>query len=316
MILAQKPPLTTSVKTATTTQYIKPTVTQAEAITAQQAALAAVTPATDAESVAVQTQKDLLDNFATVDKQQSVVTTQYVAANPVNFTPSSASVEIGDAGAEAAIKALATDANRDKLVNAVKYGVDMWRLQAHFQNIQIMGQTAIGTPGCLTGPSLKPWITQAPGVYSATGYFKTLVNAVAEGVSVNFNLWMNSVTVPGLPWYPWFVAFPGPFAPPTPNIPMPLQICVSVNQSKLMSPSQVETALKSNLPSTFLLAEMDIFLYTTAVYLSNYFTTWLISQNVMMVMGMGPVPTYSPPYVPVGSVVNGYVIPSPGHLAA
>jgi len=35
----------------------------------------------------------------------------------------------------------------------------------------------------------------------------------------------------------------------------------------------------------------------------------------MMVMGMGPVPTFNPPYVPVGSVGNGYVIPSPGHLA-
>ena len=59
-----------------------------------------------------------------------------------------------------------------------------------------------------------------------------------------------------------------------------------------------------------------MFIYTVAVFLANYFVSWMSSQNVMMVMGLGPVPTFNPPYVPVGSVVNGYVIPSPGHLAA
>ena len=78
---------------------------------------------------------------------------------------------------------------------------------------------------------------------------------------------------------------------------------------------QLESAIKAALPSDFLLAEMDIFYFNLSVYLANHFTTWLCSQQVMMVMGMGPVPTYNPPYVPVGSVVNGYVIPSPGHLA-
>jgi hypothetical protein len=36
---------------------------------------------------------------------------------------------------------------------------------------------------------------------------------------------------------------------------------------------------------------------------------------VMMVMGQGPVPTFSPPYVPVGPVVSGTILPTPGHLA-
>jgi hypothetical protein len=33
-------------------------------------------------------------------------------------------------------------------------------------------------------------------------------------------------------------------------------------------------------------------------------------------MGSGPVPTYAPPYVPVGPVVMGDNIATPGHLMA
>jgi hypothetical protein len=97
---------------------------------------------------------------------------------------------------------------------------------------------------------------------------------------------------------------------------MPLMVCVSQNFNKLASPSQFETQIMANVPNDFKIAEMEMFIYTLGAHLTNYFLSWLSSQNVMMVMGMGPVPTFNPPYVPVGSVVNGYVIPSPGHLAA
>lgn len=204
---------------------------------------------------------------------------------------------------------------RDKYVNAVKYGVDMWRLQAHFSNITIMGQTAIGNPGCLQGPDIKHWIMQSPSVYNMQGEERVLAEAIAEGVATNFTQWQSLVTVPGLPWYPMFVAYPGPFAPPTPNIPMSLMVCVSQNFLKLASPTQLESSIKNVLPDTMRHAEADAFIYLLSVYLVNYFISWLSSQHVMMVMGMGPVPTYNPPYVPVGSVVNGTVIPSPGHLA-
>jgi len=209
-----------------------------------------------------------------------------------------------------------TDATRNDVVSAVKYGIDMWRLQAYFANITIMGQTAIGNSGCLQGPDIKPWISQAPSVYASTGYKKLLVDAVAAGVAENFKFWMDSVTVPGLPWYPIFAAFAGPFAPPMPNIPMPLIVCVSQNMNKLMSPTQMENAITARLPADMRTPEASLFLYPLSVNVANAFTTWLCSQQVMMVMGMGPVPTYNPPYVPVGAVVNGYVIPSPGHLAA
>jgi len=42
-------------------------------------------------------------------------------------------------------------------------------------------------------------------------------------------------------------------------------------------------------------------------------TMWKASQIVSMVMGTGPVPTFAPPYVPVGAVVGGSILPGP-HL--
>ena len=42
---------------------------------------------------------------------------------------------------------------------------------------------------------------------------------------------------------------------------------------------------------------------------------WLPQQQIMLVMGKGPVPTYAPPYVPVGPVIGGDNIAAPGHLA-
>jgi len=298
-------------------QVYKPIATQSEAISAQQTVLSSVVPKNYAEAAAVKTQQNLLNNYQSVENQQAVVSSAYVTSGAQTLVPSAYNTAaISQLDKEAQIKALATDANREKLLSAVKYGVDMWRLQAHFGSISIMGQTALGNPGCLTGPELKPWIMQAPGIYNATGYFKSLANAIAEAVASNFKQWLDFVTVPGLPWYPLFSAFPGPFAPPMPNIPMPLITCVSQHQNKLMSPTQIESAIKTALPAEFLLSEMDLFYFPLSVHIANHFTTWLCSQQVMMVMGMGPVPTFNPPYVPVGAVVNGYIIPSPGHLAA
>lgn len=299
-----------------TLSLTQPISTQSDAITAQQQALNSFVPKTDSETLALSTQKTLLSDYQSVENQQAVVNSSYAIGGTRTLYAADASASIAQPDTEAQIKALTTDENRQKLLNAVKYGVDMWRLQAHFANIQIMGQTAIGVPGCLQGPALKPWILQAPGVYNAVGYFRTLATAVADSVDANFKQWQDTVTVPGLPWYPMFVAVAAPFAPPTPNIPMPLMVCVSQNFNKLATPSQIETVIKAHLPGEFNIAEMDMFVYVVSVYLVNYFVSWMSAQNVMMVMGMGPVPSFNPPYVPVGPVVNGYVIPSPGHLAA
>lgn len=310
--------LTTGVsKTPSTTQIIEPITDTKQAVTIQQQALQGIKPTSLTESAAVSKQSGTLSNIESIQNQQlRVETAQTVQSSQslaAQIAGTNSSLQQADINAQ--VKALATVETRDKLLSAVRYSVDMWRLQAHFCNIQIMGQTATGGPGCLQGPDLKPWITQAPSVYNTSGYLKTLSNAVADAVSMNFKQWQDMVTVPGLPWYPMLVAVAAPFAPPVPNIPMSLMVCVSQNFAKLATPSQLDNSIQSFLPAEMRIAEMTVFTYMLSAHLVNYFMSWLSSQNVMMVMGMGPVPAFNPPYVPVGPVVNGYVIPSPGHLA-
>lgn len=43
---------------------------------------------------------------------------------------------------------------------------------------------------------------------------------------------------------------------------------------------------------------------------------WLAAQQVNQVIGMGLVPAFAPPYVPVGPVVGGSIVGTPGHLRA
>jgi hypothetical protein len=46
------------------------------------------------------------------------------------------------------------------------------------------------------------------------------------------------------------------------------------------------------------------------------FLSWLPQQQVSLVLGKGPIPTFAPPFVPAGPVVAGDVISAPGHLMA
>ena len=201
----------------------------------------------------------------------------------------------------------------DSLTDAVKYSWDLWKLQAKFVGLKIMGPTAIGTPGCLDGPSLESNIKNAPSVVAWTGAHAQMRDAFAAGLQNSWVEWQRLVTVPGLPWYPAFAAFPGPMAPPMPNVPTPLIACVSAGMSAMATPAK----LKQNLTQK-LAGKMDFhdqFSDAMAEMIAAAFTLWLPAQMVTQVMGKGPIPTFAPPYVPVGPVVNGDNIAIPGHLA-
>ena len=53
-----------------------------------------------------------------------------------------------------------------------------------------------------------------------------------------------------------------------------------------------------------------------ATVLALAFMMWLPQQQVMLVMGKGQIPTFAPPFVPVGPVMAGDNIAAPGHLMA
>jgi hypothetical protein len=206
------------------------------------------------------------------------------------------------------------------MFNAVTYSHTMWKLQAKFQNLKVNALTALGTPGCLDGPSLEDNIKNAPMCAAYTGNKAKYRDAVAAGVSKCFKNWQDQVMVPGLPWYPAFVAFPGPMAPPMPNIPMPLITCVSAKMTDITVPGQMKqemiNAFDGDLKQKDKDKQYEAFFDAVDTVLAMAFLIWLPSQMVMLVLGKGPIPTFAPPFVPVGPVVMGDNIAIPGHLMA
>ena len=195
------------------------------------------------------------------------------------------------------------------MLDGVKYGHTMWSLQAGFRDLVVMAVSAIGQPGCLHGPNIEASILTSPQMASATGIGAEICHGVAKGVARCFFDWQENVTVPGLPWYPAFVAFPAPQAPPMPNIPMPLASCVSTRAHRITTPSQLEDEMYDAMPDDLKIQAVRTYLSGLASQIAMYFGIWLASQQVTMVMGMGPVPSFAPPYVPVGPVVGGSTIP-------
>ncbi|MDX9720759.1 MAG: hypothetical protein RBU37_08420 [Myxococcota bacterium] len=206
----------------------------------------------------------------------------------------------------------------DKMLDAIKFAHDMWRLQAKFDGLKIMAVCAIGTPGCLKGPELESSIKTAPSVAAWTGNMAKWRDAVAKGVSQCFKKWQDKVMVPGLPWYPAFAAFPGPQAPPMPNVPMPLITCPSAMMAEMTVPSKLRDAMVNALDSGCKDKDHDkhykSLFEAIGTVVSLGFTIWLVSQQINLVLGQGPIPTFAPPFVPVGPVVNGSNIAVPGHL--
>ncbi|MGM0576510.1 MAG: hypothetical protein ACQEXJ_12345 [Myxococcota bacterium] len=193
------------------------------------------------------------------------------------------------------------------MLDGFKKAVDMWKMQAGFQNLKVMAVSAIGQPGCLKGPDLAPLIKNF-SLPAATGNEAKWRDAIADGLARSWKEWQDKVMVPGLPWYPAFAAFPGPMAPPMPNVPMPLIACPSAGMAKMMP-----NALKSAMEQGYNLDDPDdqfgALAQAIAVAVSASFMAWLPMQQVMLVMGQGPIPTFAPPFVPVGPVVNGQNLP-------
>ncbi|MDB4968539.1 MAG: hypothetical protein JWN44_4228 [Myxococcales bacterium] len=206
----------------------------------------------------------------------------------------------------------------DTMLDAIGFAHNMWKLQAKFQNLQVMAVVAIGTPGCLDGPELESLIKNAPMCATFTGNKAKYRDAVAAGVSKCFKDWQGQVMVPGLPWYPAFAAFPGPMAPPMPNIPMPLIACPSAQMARIIVPSQLADEMKNALDGGMQRDDKDkqyeALFDAIATVLALAFLMWMPMQQVMLVMGKGPIPTFAPPFVPVGPVLGGDNIAVPGHL--
>lgn len=199
----------------------------------------------------------------------------------------------------------------DAAHDAAKLAVQQWQQQATLQG-RITAVSLVSTPGQLRGPSLDGTMRAQ---MIARGVPAFIADKFARVFGDAWKRWQDKYVVPGLPVYPAFAAFPGPQAPPMPNVPFPVGAGTSAELAALSVPA-LRNALLAQLPEAKSNKAAQQAIDTFAAAASSSFTAWLASCNVMNLMGKGPVPTFAPPYVPVGPVVNGDILQNPGSFMA
>ena len=181
----------------------------------------------------------------------------------------------------------------------------LWQSMATLNGVVINSVTATG--GSVTGPPLQPLIEQA---MAGAGVPAAVAKAFAAQVSSAWSAWASSLRVTGAPWYPAFAAVPSPVAPPTPNVPTPL-MALGGNAGPLSAASlkaSIRKALGTRADEPQASAAINEFADDFAARFAQYRASAMVTN----VLGTGPVPTFAPPYVPVGPVVNGHGNMTPG----
>lgn len=210
------------------------------------------------------------------------------------------------------------------MIDAASYAFNLWKPQLTFKNLKINGPVAVGSKGCLSEPTKFDKLFKSyPGHSAISGgkHFAKWRDAVGKGVASCLTKYVEGITVPGLPWYPAFAAFPGPMAPPVPNIPWPLISLPSAGLADITVPLKLKKAMIKNFPNNLAQSCKDesdkiheTIFGAIADTLAVGFMIWVSTQMVNLVMATGQIPSFAPPAVPVGPVVNGNNLPTPGHL--
>jgi hypothetical protein len=188
-------------------------------------------------------------------------------------------------------------------------GIGNWLSLASVAGVMINGPVGTLMPGNVIGPPLGPLIlATAP---KSTPQEMKYSNAIANAFGTAWQTWSTGLS--GVLMYPAFAAFPGPVAPPMPNVPMPLIAYASPGEA-LLAPAALKGAMLANLGDPTALHAMDLFDALSQAF-TPVFTVFKASTLVKNVLGMGPIPTFAPPFVPVGPVVCGVGNGPPGCLA-
>lgn len=195
----------------------------------------------------------------------------------------------------------------DDTCSAICSAWSQWQMATSMTGIIINAVTATG--GQLVGPPIgKLFLATAPKTSPMAMKYSM---AIGNTLDTAWAAFTATVKIPGLPLYPAFAAFPSPVAPPMPNVPVPFAALVQVPVS--ISPMLMKTQMIGMLgdPTAPFMAELfecicDAF--------DKCYQVWKVSTMVTNILGTGPVPTFAPPYVPVGPVVGGMGTMMPGGL--
>jgi hypothetical protein len=193
----------------------------------------------------------------------------------------------------------------DGIVSAICSAWSQWQSAATLVGVIVNAVTAAG--GQVVGPPMMPLImSSAPkGTPMELKYSTTIATVIG-------NQWLAytaAIKVPGMPWYPAFAAVPSPVAPPAPNVPCPVKAISTA--AALVGKSTMKGMMIGQHGDPKAQWHKEIFDSVCDAF-EKCHTIWEASTMVMNVLGTGPVPTFAPPYVPVGPVVGGVGNMTPG----
>lgn len=186
----------------------------------------------------------------------------------------------------------------DGICEAICSAWSQWQSMATLTGVIINAVTAAG--GQAVGPPWGPFILA--GAPKSTPQELKYSTAVANAIDAGWTAYQSSIKVPGLPWYPAFAAFPGPVAPPMPNVPVPVIALTQV--AAPVSKAQLKSTMIGCLGDPKAAHHAELFDCIADAF-EKCFTIWQASTMVTNVLGTGPIPTFAPPFVPVGPVVAG-----------
>ena len=191
--------------------------------------------------------------------------------------------------------------NWQKWLNGAKSGVTtavaVWTNVAKLKGVHVNAGMATG--GRIRGSFSSALVSAMVAGQGAPG---NVSSAFGAATAAAWSGWTRRVMVPGLPWYPSFTSWPGPMAPPMPNTPSPL---LAIAPGAFINPGSISSSIMGSLDENASDEGAAEAVQQFAQWLSLSFIIWAASSQVMLVMGQGPVPTFAPPYIPVGPVVGG-----------
>ncbi len=185
-----------------------------------------------------------------------------------------------------------------------------WQSAAMISGMVINGPAGMVPPGTLSSPVMMNTAMILATVVPGQGAnFMPMAKAVATGIETAWSAWEKGFTIQLQ--YPPFASVPAPTAPPTPNIPMPVITGSSIGDP-MMKKAALSGLMLANLSGVTPDDLTQLIFDTFADGFCMMFDIWKASTMVSNVMGTGPVPSFAPPFSPVGPVVGGTNIPSPG----
>jgi hypothetical protein len=193
----------------------------------------------------------------------------------------------------------------DGICSAICSAWGTWQSTATLVGVVISGPVA--TAGQVVGPPWTPLIL-ASGPKDTPSLMK-YTNVVANVLGAAWLAYTATIKVPGMPWYPSFAAVPSPVGPPTPNVPVPLSALTQVTSA--LDPAALKSQMVGMLADPTAPFHVNLF-EAIADAFDKCFKIWQPSTMVTNVLGTGPVPTFAPPFVPVGPVVGGVGTMTPG----